>query len=443
MQIHGLGSFLQRPFTIRAFAMRILRLLALSLFVPLFAEAADWPAWRGPSGDGIALETKLPLTWSATENVRWKVALPERGNSTPIVTGGRIFLTQNVGKQRALMCLDRKDGRTLWQAGPTYAEAEATHPTNPYCSAAPVTDGERVVAFFGSAGLWCWDVAGKEQWHLDLGKQDHEWGYAASPILHGDLCILNFGPGTTTFLLAVNKTTGKEVWRVPFPRITPKLPRNDGFGAAADGMIGSWATPIIIDAGARRELIMVWPERVAAYDPASGKEWWTCAGLNPLIYTSAMFGEGVVIGSGGYGGSTLAVKPGGAGDVTTSNRLWHQPRDKQRIGSGVITGGHLYIINTPGTAQCIDLKTGKPIWEERLKSSGAKGESWSSMVLAGDRIYVLNQSGETFVLRAAPKFEQLARNALDGSLTNASVAVSDGELFIRTHTHLWCIGPGK
>ena len=423
--------------------MRTLHFLATAFLLPILAGAADWPAWRGAKGDGIALEKDFPLTWSATENVRWKVALPERGNSTPIVAGGRIFLTQNVGDRRTLLCLDRKDGRTQWQAGPTYTKPERTHPTNPYCSASPVTDGERVIAFFGSAGLWCWDVSGKEQWHLDLGKQDHEWGYAASPVLHGDLCILNFGPGPETFLIAVNKVTGKEVWRVPFPPITPKLPRNDGFGAAADGMIGSWASPLLIDAGARTELVMTWPERVVAYDPANGKELWTCGGLNPLIYTSTMFGEGVVIGCGGYGGSTVAVKAGGAGDVTATHRLWQQPRDKQRIGSGVISGGHLYILNTPGTAQCIELKTGKTVWEERLKSSGAKGESWSSMLLAGDRLYVLNQSGETFVLRAAPKFEQLARNALDDGLANASHAMSDGEIFIRTHAHLWCIGNAK
>lgn len=423
--------------------MRALHFLALPFLLPLLADAADWPSWRGPTGHGHTSERDLPLTWSATENVRWKVALPEPGNSTPIVAGGRIYLTQNVADRRTLLCLDRKDGRTLWQAGPTHKKPERTHPTNPFCSASPVTDGERVIAFFGSAGLWCWDVAGKEQWHLDLGPQDHEWGYAASPVLHGDLCILNFGPGPNTFLLAVNKTTGKEVWRVPFPPITPKLPRTDGFGGAKDGVIGSWATPLVIDAGTRAEVIMVWPERVTAYEPTTGKELWTCDGLNPLIYTSAMFGDGVVIGSGGYGGSTMGVKPGGNGDITATHRLWHQPRDKQRIGSGVITGGYLYILNTPGTAQCIDVKTGKPVWEERLKSSGGSGESWSSMILAGDRIYVLNQRGDTFVLRAAPKFEQLARNSLDGTLTNASHAVSDGELFIRTHAHLWCIGAVK
>jgi len=409
------------------------------LLAAFSVQAANWPAWRGPDGNGVTTETKLPLTWSATENVKWKVALPERGNSTPIVWGDRIFLTQNIGQQRALMCLDRRSGEVLWKAGPTYTAEERTHETNPYASASPVTDGERVIAWFGSAGLWCWDLAGKEQWHVDLGKQDHEWGYAGSPVLDEKLCFLNFGPGERTFLLAVDKRTGKEAWRVEVPPIKPKLPRNDGFGASAAGMVGSWSTPLLVKAGERTELAMAWPEKLSGHDPATGKELWFCSGLNPLIYTSPMFGEGVVVGSGGYGGSTIAVKPGGSGDVT-AQRLWYRPKDKQRIGSGVITGGHLYILNTPGTAQCIRLTTGEPVWEERLVGTGAKGESWSSMILSGDRIYVPNQSGETFVLRAAPKFEKLAVNALGDGLMNASLAVSDGEIFLRTHAHLWCIG---
>jgi outer membrane protein assembly factor BamB len=409
--------------------MRTTFLLSL---LPATLLAAHWPAWRGPNGDGMTTETKLPLTWSATENVKWKVPLPEPGNSTPVIWGDRIFLTQNLATRRTLLCLDRKDGRTLWQAGPEWREKERTHPTNPYCSASAVTDGERVIAFFGSAGLWCWDFAGQELWHVDLGRQDHEWGYAPSPVIHGDLVYLNFGPGERTFLVALDKRTGKEAWRKTIPPVTPKLPRNDGFGAKADGMIGSWATPLIVPGGKHAELVMTWPEKIVSYDPASGAELWSADGLNPLIYSTTMAGDGVVIACGGYGGSTLAVQRGG-------ERLWFKPRDKQRIGSGVITGGFFYMINTPGTVQCLELKTGKEVWEERLIGSTAKGESWSSMILSGDRLYVTNQASDTFVLRAAPKYEKLALNALGDGLSNSSLAVSDGEFFLRTHRHLWCI----
>ena len=402
------------------------------------AFAENWPNWRGPEGTGISNEKTLPLNWSATENIKWKVPLPEAGNSSPIVWKDRVFVAQNAGQRRTVMAFDRKDGKVLWQQGPTHSEKERTHPTNPYCSATPVTDGERVIAWFGSAGLWCWDLEGKEQWHLDLGKQDHEWGYASSPVIHGDVCFLNFGPGDRSFLLAVDKRTGKELWKNDIPNITPKLPRNDGFGAAADGMTGSWCTPLIVPGKSGASLLMTWPEKLAAYDPGTGKERWAAGGINPLIYTSTMAGEGVIIGSGGYGGSTVAVKV--ADDQTKAERLWFKARDKQRIGSGVITGGHLYILNTPGTAQCINLQTGDTVWEERLIGSTAKGESWSSMLLAGDRIYVPNQASDTFVLRAAPKFEKLAVNSLGDGLNNSSLAASDGDLFLRTHKHLWCIG---
>lgn len=422
-------------------------LLRISLFavVALFdfstaVLAGHWPEWRGPAGNGVIAETALPLEWSATKNVRWMIPLPERGNSTPIVWGDRVFVTQALGERRLVMAFDRKDGKLIWEAGPTWKDKEPTHPTNPLCSASPVTDGERVVASFGSAGLYAFDFAGKELWRADLGKVDHEWGYAISPVLHGGLCFLAQGAGTNRWLAAFDKVTGKEVWRVTAPPVEA-TERTDGFAGKSDGMVGSWSTPIIVKAGGRDELVMTWPEKMAGYDPATGRELWRASGMNPLLYSSPMFGEGVVIGSGGYGGTTIAVRPGGSGDVT-GQLLWQKMRDKQRIGSGVITGGHLYILNTPGTAQCIDLATGAPVWEERVGAAG-KSQSWSSMVLSGERIYVLNQNSDTVVLKASPKFELLAVNALGDGLTNASHAVSDGEIFIRTHKHLWCIGAAK
>ena len=404
------------------------------------AFAGNWPGWRGPEGTGVTSETALPLKWGATENVRWMIPLPERGNSTPIVWGDRVFLTQAVGERRLVMAFDRKDGKLLWEAGPTWSEKEPTHPTNPLCSASPVTDGERVVASFGSAGLYAFDFAGKELWRVSLGKVDHEWGYAISPVLHGGLCFLAQGAGSNCWLAAFDKATGKEVWRIPAPAVEAGE-RTDGFAGKSDGMVGSWSTPVVVKAEGRDELVMTWAEKMIAYDPATGRELWRASGMNPLLYSSPMAGAGLLIGSGGYGGSTIAMKPGGSGDVT-AQRLWQKIRDKQRIGSGVLTGGHLYILNTPGTAQCIDLATGATVWEERVGTAG-KTQSWSSMVLSGDRIYVLNQNSDTVVLKASPKFELLTINPLGDGLTNASHAISDGEIFIRTHKHLWCIGAAK
>ncbi len=415
------------------------RLFLIFLMLSSAVLAAPWPAWRGADGNGVCIETDLPLKWSATENVKWKAALPERGNSTPIIWGDRVFITQAVGKDRLVLCFSRQDGKELWRAGVKDVADEPTHQTNPYCSASPATDGERVYAWFGSAGLYCFDMNGKTLWQRDLGEQRHEWGYSSGPVLHGDFCYLNFGPGPRTFLLAVNKLNGADVWRQELGKVEVTMPRNDGF-AAKEGVVGSWSVPLLIRTEQREELIMPWPQQVRSYDPKTGKPLWHCGGLNPLVYSSTLFGEGILIAMGGYSGSTVAVRPGGDGDVTASHRLWHEPRDRGHIGSGVIKEGHIYIQNMNGIVECVELKTGKSLWKERLKGSGSRSESWSSLVLAGDRLYLVNQGSDCFVLRASPTFEVLAHNPLNDGMTNASVAASDGNLFIRTHAHLWCIG---
>lgn len=382
----------------------------------------------------------MPIRWNAKENIRWKAPLPDRGNSSPIVAKDRVFVAQAIEKEgrRTLMCFDRARGQLLWQSAVTYKEPEETHGDNPYCSASPVTDGERVIVWHGSAGVWCYDLNGKELWHRDLGRQKHDWGYAASPVLHNKLCFVHFGPGDRTFLIALNQKTGETVWKVDLPPMQPPQ-RTDGFAGRRDGYIGSWSTPILVQSDNRPELVLSIPEKVRAFDPRTGKTLWECGGLNPLIYTSPVYGGGIVVAMGGFLGTTIAVRPGGEGDVTATHRLWQSVRTKNRLGSGVIGGGHVFILNTEGIAECLDLSTGARVWEERLRGQGAKSESWSSMVLAGDKIYILNQSGETYVLHASPKFELISVNPLAGELTNSSMAVSHGELFIRTHKNLWCV----
>jgi outer membrane protein assembly factor BamB len=405
------------------------------------SPAADWPAWRGPRGDGVSDEKNLPVRWSTLQNVRWRVALPEPGNSTPIVAKGRVFLTQAVGKDRTLLCFDRADGKLLWQRGVTTRLADdPTHGTNPYCSASPVTDGQCVIAWFGSDGLHCYDFAGKGLWSRDLGLQRHVWGYGASPVIDGELCFLDFGPGEREFLIAVDKKTGETVWRHDEESGYGKPPTDDVRGGGADvaTYVGSWTTPLVMKVEGREQLLMSWPRRLVAYDPKTGRELWTCAGLNPLVYTSPIAGGDTVVAMGGFGGMSLAVRAGGSGDVTQLHRLWRHPRTKQRIGSGVIHDGYIYIHNDPGVAECFELATGKLVWEERLQGPGRTGQNWSSVMLADGKCYTISQGGDCFVFRASPKFELLAVNSL-GERSNSSVAVSDGELFIRTHAALWCI----
>jgi outer membrane protein assembly factor BamB len=419
--------------------MKHLTVLLSIQLICLGAGAANWPAWRGPSGTGICDEKNLPVRWSATNHVKWRVPLAERGNSTPVVWADRIFVTQPAGERRTLTCFSRAGGKLLWQSGVSTQEKEPTHGTNPYGSASSVTDGERVIVSFASDGLYCYDFDGKELWRrTDLGRQVHIWGNGSSPVVYGNLCFLNFGPGETTYLLAVDKKTGKTVWKQDEATgyVHPKR------GETADQnktYIGSWTTPTLMKVEGSDQLLMSWPKRLAAYDPKIGKELWTCSGLNPLVYTSPIYGDGVVVAMGGFGGSAIAVRAGGSGDVTQSGRLWQHPRTKQRIGSGVVYGGHIYIHTDPGVAECFELKTGKLVWEERLKGGGSSGVNWSSIMLADGNCYTITQGGDCFVFKASPKFELVSVNSLREP-SNSSIVPSDGELFIRTHRALWCIG---
>jgi outer membrane protein assembly factor BamB len=410
----------------------------------LVATAANWPAWRGPNGDGTTPEKHFPTQWSTTKHVRWRVELPEPGNSTPIVWGERIFVTQAIAKEnrRTLMCLDRANGGLRWQKGTTYELKERTHNDNPYCAASPVTDGNRVVATFGSAGVFCYDTDGQELWRRDLGKQDHEWGYASSPVIHGDLCFVYHGPGEGSKLLALDKQTGKTVWQYDEPTINPTQ-RTDGFKGREPGYIGTWSTPLIVKIKGREELVMSFPEQLRAFHPTTGKTLWHCEGLNPLLYTSPVPADGLVISMGGFFGSSIAVKPGGEGDVAATHRVWRDERAKKnRCGSAVVAGGLAFLQNMEGFLECVEVATGKQLWEERLPGAGAKPNSWSSPVLVGDLLYTVNQSGETHVVRAAPKLEVVAVNSV-GEPSNSSLALSAGEIFLRTHRALWCLSEKK
>jgi outer membrane protein assembly factor BamB len=419
--------------------------LLLVLCTPVFAD--NWPAWRGPQGDGHCKEKNLPLHWGVAENVRWKVDLPDEGNSTPVVWGDRVFVTQASDKQdwpppgtggpaaayrRSLYCFARAGGKELWKRDIIYKEKESTHPTNPFCSASPVTDGERVIVSHGSAGMFCYDLEGNEKWHVSLGKLEFIWGNASSPILYGDLCILWCGPGERQFLLAVNKKTGEKVWE-------KQVPGGDA-GKTQKGWIGSWSTPLIRKVGDHDEMILGVPEKINGYDPRTGELLWTCQGPSKLFYTSPVYADGIAVLMCGFHGPAMAVQLGNKGDLTEKDRLWFfKEKIPQRIGSPVIVGEHVYLVNENGIAQCFELKTGKNVWDAKR----VNGTFWSSLVATPDkRLYITNQQGDTFVLKADPgNFEQLARSSLR-ERTMASPAISDGDIFIRTYKRLWCIADG-
>ncbi|HEY2412690.1 MAG TPA: PQQ-binding-like beta-propeller repeat protein [Pirellulaceae bacterium] len=397
------------------------------LLVATSATAADWPQWRGPLGTGQCDEKTAPLTWSPTEHIKWKVALDGPGNSTPIVIGEQVFITHaraNSGL-RGLHCFDRKTGELKWKHEVEYAEKELTHDTNPPCASSPVSDGERIVAWYGSAGLFAYDLNGKELWHKDLGKVEHIWGFGSSPLIHGDLLVLNFGPGLNAFVAAFDKRTGNEVWRKQFTgQVSEKI----------DEYRGSWSTPVMNRENGRDVLLLSLPERLWAVEPATGNEIWSCGGPSKLFYTSPLIANDIIIAMCGYTGPALAVKSGSAGDQTDKT-LWTHPKNPQRVGSGVVVAGHIYILNEPGLASCIDAKTGDKKWEQRIGG----GQSWCSMVHAAGRLYVGNTAGTTFVLEPNPtECKILAENKL-GETMRASHAFSDGQVFMRTYKGLYCV----
>lgn len=414
------------------------------------ARADNWPAWRGPTGQGTSAEKDLPLTWSRTENVKWKVALPDAGNSTPIIWGDRVFITQAsqktlwppkapenlaggaspggyaIAEKRSVICFRRSDGKLLWQGDTTYPEKEITHATNPFCSASPVTDGERVIASHGSAGLVCYDFQGKELWRCDVGKLEHRWGNASSPILHGDLCIHWCGPGDRQFLLAVNKKTGEKVWEVN--------EQGGDSGLTSGKYSGSWSTPLIARVGDQDQLVFPLPHVLKGYDPQTGKELWSAKAGGTYCYMSPLYVDGIAIF-----GSSL-VRLGGRGDITR-DRLKHTV-GAMFISTAVVGGDYLYTFNNVGVPQCYEWRTGKELWKDQIAKRPGGTEAWGSLVRAGDRIYIIDRRGTTSVFAAGPKYEHLALNPLEEH-TDASLAVSGGELFIHTHKHLWCIGGNK
>lgn len=400
------------------------------------SSRGNWPSWRGPHATGTTDEKDLPLTWSPTNNIRWKTPLPDKGNSTPIIWGDRIFLTQafDGGKRRALLAFSRLDGRLLWQREVPCSVDETTHRDNPPCSSSPVTDGEAVYAYFASAGVVAYDFNGKKLWHRDLGPILSKHGNGGSPVLYKNLLIVYHGPGEPkTFLTALDKRTGETIWTKPETGINSPI-------------FGSWATPLIVHVGNDDELILPLPgERIGGegefkgYNPLTGEELWRCAGLGNEVYTSAALSpeRDLIVGISGHNGPTMAMKLGGRGNLTGSNVLWRQKSSPQRIGNAIVHNGLVFLADADGMAVCIEARAGKMVWKERLS-----GKLWGSMLLAGDRLYVSNLEGKTFVLAASRKAQLLSTNDLAEPIY-AALAVSNGEVFVRTWKHLYCISNAK
>lgn len=385
--------------------------------------AKYWSRWRGPSGQGLVAGSGYPDKWSATENVLWKKPVPGSGNSSPVVWGDRIFLTTayDGGSRLSVLALKRSDGAQLWESFAPAGRGEFTHRKNGNASATPITDGERVYVSFGSRGLFAFDMNGKLVWRQDLGPIDNYWGTAGSPLLYKDRIILYQDQRSGSFVVAFDARTGKQVWRTN---------RNASVG---------WGTPVAIRVGGRDEIIVHSQDRVMAYNPDTGREIWHCNGNLYEVIPTPVVGHGMLFCSSGRAGPTLAIRPGGQGDVTKSHLVWSSPRGSPFVPSPILYGEYLYMVNDMASVvTCFEAATGRAMWQGRLGVAQREGFSASPVAFDG-RVFFTNDDGETFVLRAGPKFELLHVNRI-GERTLASPALVDGRWFIRTERSLVAIG---
>jgi outer membrane protein assembly factor BamB len=417
-------------------------LVAMATAATLSAE--NWPQWRGPAKNGVSAEKGLPLKWSTTENIAWKIAMPGRSGSTPIIWGETIFLnigTADGSGDLELWALDRADGRIRWKkhiAAGNHIERKQN-----MSSPSPVTDGQTVWVMTGVGILKAFDFSGKELWMRDIqkdyGRFGLNWGYASSPLLHaGDLFVqVLHGMKTDdpSYLLRIDGKSGKTLWRTERPT------------RAIEESPDSYTTPAALQVSKAPngvEIVVTGGDVVTGHDPASGKEIWRMDGLNPTnnpynrIIASPVAVADVVIAP-TRERPMLAIKGGGRGDVTRTHRLWSFDNGPD-VPTPVSDGKLLYTITDRGVAYALDLATGKVVYgPHRLKPDTYS----ASPVLADDRIYVTSENeGLTSVYRAGPKFELLAENPLEDYCLS-SPAISEGQIFIRTTGHLWAIGQRK
>lgn len=402
-------------------------------------DPAQWAQWRGPTGQGYVTDDRVPLSWSESENVLWKTRLPGNGNSTPIVWGDRIFLTSagKEGASRQVLCVRAGDGKILWQQ--TAAEnlpREKTHTWNGYASSSCATDGKHVWAFFGTPGLFCFDIDGKLVWKKTLGTFNSVWGSAASPFLYENLVIVNCdndgGAGAAPqALIAFDKATGETRWTTP---------RNQGRG---------FSTPRLMKVeGGRVDLVLNGPLGTWGYDPATGKERWRCTRGGS---EQAKFGEPIPVDDGqrmfiasGRPGPYQIVKMPGMGDVTKTHVLYSAVRKGHRdVSSPIIWQGQVYAVDRGGILSCYDLATGKETHTETI--GNRKNRSLASPIAVRGKLLWLLDDGVTVVVEPGAKPKIVGRNKLSGESLDygASPAVAAGRLYIRSQTYLYCIGEKK
>jgi outer membrane protein assembly factor BamB len=419
------------------------------------AASANWPQWRGPDGAGVSGDSKLPSEWGPDRNILWKTPVPGRGHSSPIVWGSRVFLTTDVegpvlpgakavthiveGKEfkhpdsiggdrkhsLRVLCFDKVSGRILWERtayeGTVYDDR---HRKGSYAAPTPTTDGKRVFAWFGSEGIYCYDLDGKQIWKKAVGPiATLGMGPGTSPILFENLLILlcDEDNGDKSLIMALDKRTGREVWRT------------------ARKVEASWATPLLVRSPSRAEIVCSGIQTINAYDPRTGTELWRMKGLDSNAIPSPVAGHGMVFVSSGFPAKkTFAVKLGGSGDLTdTPFVAWHYEKGTAYVPSTLLYGEFLYLMTDRGILTCVDARTGSVKYDNGRIPVPATFTA--SPVAVDGKILLTSEDGDTYVIKAGPEHQVLAANSV-GEPVYASPAIADGRLFIRGEQHLFCIG---
>lgn len=415
-------------------------------------STTDWPRFLGPAGTAVAAESKAPLTWSDSENIAWKAALPGPGSSSPIVHGNKVFVTCWTGYgdrpgaddmsrlTRHLICLNRANGEVLWDAQVPSAAPEDPYQgfitEHGYATHTPVTDGERVYVFFGKSGALAFDMNGKQLWQTSCGTRsgDRRWGSGASPILMGNVLVVNASDESQA-IVGLDRTTGKVLWK-------------------AEGEFGmAYGTPVAMQRDGTTDLVIAVPQELWGINPATGGlRWYATHGLGGNVSPSVIPAGDTAYVFGGYPGTrSTAIKLGGTGDITAKALLWSS-NTSSYVPTPVLKDGRLYVVNDQGFATCLDAATGKDVYRERVMEGSGGGSGggrrgggkpfYASPVLIGDKLVCVSRKNGAYILAAKPQYEVLGHNVIasDDSQFNATPAVSGDRLILRSDKAVYCVG---
>jgi len=387
-------------------------------------SAENWPCWRGPRQDGTSYETNVPLHWSATSNVIWKIELPGSGHASPIVYGDRIFIVTARAETHArmLLCLDRKTGQSLWERIVLEAPLEDKHNLNSFASSTPATDGELIyTAFLDREQMFvaAYRFDGTQRWAVRPGPFFSHHGFCSSPLLYEDKVILNGDHDGDSYLIALSRADGRILWKTP-----------------RENRTRSYCVPIIREAAGRIQMVLSGNKCVASYNPDNGKRNWIIDGPTEQFVASPVYSEKTgwfYITAGFPSHHILAIRPDGQGDISNTHLTWRTTRGAAYVPSPILEGNYFLVISDSGVAHCFDAMNGQLAWAERM------GEEHASLISAQGHVYFLNDRGVMNVVKAGSEFVQLAQNEI-GEKCFASPAISGGEIFLRSEKHLFCIG---